>query len=139
MPGQGIPPHVDTHSPFEELFISLSLKSGVSMNFRTPEGLQKDVYLPPRCLIVFTGEARYNYLHSIATRKLDKVDGLLKFRHRRISLTFRKLKHDGGPCRCRFPKLCDSQSKQVAAEIVNKVGGDDSEEAKIAPENFAAE
>ncbi len=38
MPGQGIPPHVDTHSPFEEIFVSLSLKSGVSMNFRTPEG-----------------------------------------------------------------------------------------------------
>lgn len=39
-PGQGIPPHVDTHSPFKEVFVSLSLKSGVSMNFRTPEGLQ---------------------------------------------------------------------------------------------------
>ncbi len=40
MPGQGIPPHVDTHSPFEEIFVSLSLKSGVSMNFRTAEGAQ---------------------------------------------------------------------------------------------------
>jgi alkylated DNA repair dioxygenase AlkB len=38
MPGQGIPPHVDTHSPFEEVFVSLSLMSGVSMNFRTPSG-----------------------------------------------------------------------------------------------------
>jgi alkylated DNA repair protein alkB family protein 8 len=34
MPGQGIPPHVDTHSPFEEVFCSLSLKSGVTMNFK---------------------------------------------------------------------------------------------------------
>jgi alkylated DNA repair dioxygenase AlkB len=40
MPGQGIPPHVDTHSPFEEIFVSLSLMSGVSMNFRTAEGAQ---------------------------------------------------------------------------------------------------
>ena len=109
-PGQGIPPHVDTHSPFEEIFVSLSLKSGVSMNFRTPEGVQKDVYLMPRSLLLFSGEARYNYLHSISTRKLDKVDGLLRFRHRRLSLTFRKLKTDGGPCTCRFPKLCDSQN-----------------------------
>lgn len=38
-PGQGIPPHVDTHSPFEEIFVCLSLKSGVSMNFRSPDGL----------------------------------------------------------------------------------------------------
>ena len=80
------------------------------MNFRTPDGVQKDLYLVPRSLLLFSGEARYNYLHSIATRKLDKLDGLLKFRHRRISLTFRKLKFDG-PCACRFPKLCDSQSK----------------------------
>ena len=76
------------------------------MNFRTPEGQQKDVYLRPRGLVLFSGEARYNYLHSIATRKLDSVDGLLKFRHRRVSLTFRKVKQD--PCNCRFPKLCDS-------------------------------
>lgn len=94
--------------------MSLSLKSGVSMNFRTAEGAQSDVYLLPRQLVLFSGEARYNYLHSIATRKLDKVDGLLKFRHRRISLTFRKLRMGGGPCTCRFPKLCDSQSKLVA-------------------------
>jgi alkylated DNA repair protein alkB family protein 8 len=108
MPGQGIPPHVDTHSPFEEIFVSLSLKSGVSMNFRTPEGVQKDLYLLPRQLVLFSGEARYNYLHSIATRKLDKIDSTLKFRHRRISLTYRKLNLQNKPCTCRFPKLCDS-------------------------------
>lgn len=38
LPGQGIPPHVDTHSPFQEIFASLSLKSGVTMHFKTPEG-----------------------------------------------------------------------------------------------------
>jgi len=37
LPGQGIPPHVDTHSPFEEVFASLGLKSGVTMHFKTPE------------------------------------------------------------------------------------------------------
>ena len=95
------------------------------------------MYLLPRQLVLFSGEARYNYLHSIATRKLDKVDGLLRFRHRRISLTFRKLKTDGGPCTCRYPKLCDSQNKQVADEQ-NKIAGDDSEEAKISPDNLSA-
>ena len=38
MPGQGIPPHVDTHSPFEEIFASLSLKSGVTMTLKNPDG-----------------------------------------------------------------------------------------------------
>mmetsp|Transcript_48240 Transcript_48240/g.35421 ORF Transcript_48240/g.35421 Transcript_48240/m.35421 type:complete len:115 (-) Transcript_48240:798-1142(-) len=112
MPGQGIPPHVDTHSPFQEIFASLSLKSGVTMHFRTLDNDLKDLYLEPRSLLIFSGEARYNWLHSISQRKIDKVDGLLRFRHRRISLTFRKIKFD--PCRCRYPQLCDSQSKSVA-------------------------
>ena len=73
MPGQGIPPHVDTHSPFEEVFASLSLKSGVTMHFKTPEGLTKDLYLIPRSLVIFSGEVRFNWLHSISLRKIDKV------------------------------------------------------------------
>jgi len=73
MPGQGIPPHVDTHSPFEEVFAALSLKSGATMHFKTPEGQTKDLYLKPRSLIVFSGEVRFNWLHSIALRKIDKV------------------------------------------------------------------
>jgi len=107
-PGQGIPPHVDTHSPFQEVLASLSLKSGATMHFKNPEGVTKDIYLKPRSLALFTGESRYNWLHSISQRKIDKVDGLLRFRHRRVSLTFRKIKTT--PCSCRFPKLCDSQN-----------------------------
>lgn len=59
---------------------------------------------------------------------------MLKFRHRRISLTFRKIKKD--PCRCDWPQLCDSQNKSVAA-LENKLGGE-SEEAKIDPQNLQA-
>lgn len=55
MPGQGIPPHVDTHSPFEEVFITLSLNSGATMHFKTPEGETRDLYLQPRSLVVFSG------------------------------------------------------------------------------------
>ena len=36
MPGQGIPPHVDSHSPFQEVFAALSLKSGSTMHFKDP-------------------------------------------------------------------------------------------------------
>ena len=76
--------------------------------------------------MVFSGEARYNWLHSIALRKVDKVDGLLKFRHRRISITFRKVKTD--KCECKFPQLCDSQNKSSIVEE-NMLGGE-GEEAK---------
>ena len=106
MPGQGIPPHVDTHSPFQEILASIGLKSGVTMHFRNPEGVTTDLYLEPRSLVVMSGEARYNWLHSIAMRKIDRLDGLLKFRHRRVSLTFRKLKTT--QCTCKWSSLCDS-------------------------------
>ena len=111
MPGQGIPPHVDAHSPFEEIFVVLSIRTGLSMNFKDNANVAGDVYLRPRTLVLFTGEARYDYLHAIATRKVDKVNGLLKFRDRRLSLTLRKIKRD--PCKCRYPRLCDSQNKDL--------------------------
>ena len=43
------------------------------MHFKTPLDEHKDLYLQPRSLIVFTGEVRFNWLHSIAERKIDKV------------------------------------------------------------------
>jgi alkylated DNA repair protein alkB family protein 8 len=126
MPGQGIPPHVDTHSPFEEVFAALSLKSGVTMHFKTAEGLTKDIYIKPRTLVVFSGEARYNWLHSISLRKIDQLKDIgLKFRHRRISLTFRKVAKNKA-CVCKWEKLCDSQNKTVAA-VENLLGGEDGE------------
>jgi len=29
----GIPPHIDVHKPFKEIFVSLSLSSGCAMTF----------------------------------------------------------------------------------------------------------
>jgi alkylated DNA repair protein alkB homolog 8 len=59
---------------------------------------------------------------------------LLRFRHRRVSLTFRKVKQD--PCRCDYPLLCDSQNKSVAVQE-NQLSGNDSE-AKIESHNLEA-
>lgn len=104
------------------------------MHFKDPQGKVLDLYLKPNSLMVFSGEARYNWLHSIAQRKVDKVEGLLKFRHRRVSLTFRKIKTD--PCRCSFPALCDSQNKSVAVKE-NQLASE-SEEAKVNPADMQA-
>ena len=84
--------------------------------------------------MIFSGEVRYNWLHSIAQRKVDKVDGLLKFRHRRVSLTFRKLRNE--PCRCDYPLLCDSQNKSVAVSE-NQLSGS-GKEAIIDSQNMSA-
>jgi alkylated DNA repair dioxygenase AlkB len=83
-PGDGIPPHIDTHSPFEDMFCSLSLNSGAVMTFIL-KNEQQHVYLKPRSLAIFTREARFCWEHMIAQRKLDKVEDNIIFRKRRYS------------------------------------------------------
>ena len=136
VPGQGIPPHIDTHSPFEEVFCSISLNSEATMTFKNPEGEVRHISLKPRSLMVFSGEGRYNWLHSIPTRKFDKVNGLIKSRRRRISLTYRKLRKDP-VCACKWPRMCDSQNKQVAVEENMLVG--EGEEVKLDPNHTSTD
>ncbi|XP_033742555.1 alkylated DNA repair protein alkB homolog 8-like [Pecten maximus] len=95
-PGQGIPPHVDTPSAFEDGIMSLSLGSQVLMDFRHPTGKHLSVLLPAQSLLIMTGESRYVWSHGITPRKSDIVhtpDGRLTLVHRgtRISYTFRKI------------------------------------------------
>ena len=128
IPGQGIPPHIDTHSPFEEVFMAISLNSEATMTFKSPEGEFRHISLKPNSLMIFSGEGRYNWLHSIPTRKFDKVNGLIKSRRRRISLTYRKLRANP-VCACKWPRMCDTQNKEVAVDENKLVG--EGEEAKF--------
>ncbi|XP_052003424.1 alkylated DNA repair protein alkB homolog 8-like isoform X1 [Xyrauchen texanus] len=121
--GQGIPPHVDTHSAFEDTILSLSLGAKTVMDFRHPDGRSVAVVLPERSLLVMKGESRYMWTHGITPRKFDVVpvseaggSGVmtsdlsnltLSRRETRTSLTFRKIRHT--PCNCDFPSVCDSQ------------------------------
>ncbi|XP_040903307.1 alkylated DNA repair protein alkB homolog 8 [Toxotes jaculatrix] len=124
--GQGIPPHVDTHSAFEDTILSLSLGSKTVMEFRHPDGRLVSVVLPGRSLLVMKGESRYLWTHGITPRKFDMVPTCdpqshvgtasdhgtnsnltLSKRGTRTSFTFRKIRHE--PCRCAFPSTCDSQ------------------------------
>ncbi|XP_078513159.1 tRNA (carboxymethyluridine(34)-5-O)-methyltransferase ALKBH8 isoform X2 [Lissotriton helveticus] len=122
-PGQGIPPHIDTHSAFEDGLISLSLGAQIVMEFKHPDGRSVAVLLPRRSLLVMTGESRYLWTHGITPRKFDVVqasEGLnigaiavdagditLNKRGTRTSFTFRKVKTI--PCNCAYPSVCDSQ------------------------------
>lgn len=76
-PGDGIPPHIDAVAPFEEAFAAVSMLSGSVMNFRNPDGRQINCYLPPRSAMIFTGEGRFSWQHSIPCRKIDRVNGKL--------------------------------------------------------------
>ncbi|KAM3616192.1 uncharacterized protein V6R79_014098 [Siganus canaliculatus] len=124
--GQGIPPHVDTHSAFEDTIMSLSLGAQTVMEFRHPDGRLVSVVLPGRSLLVMKGESRYLWTHGITPRKFDMVPACnpqspvnmtpdlrihsnltLAKRGTRTSFTFRKIRHE--PCRCAFSSACDSQ------------------------------
>lgn len=113
-PGQGIPPHVDTHSAFLDPICSLSLGSAVVMEFRQPTTQSHvSVALPRRSMLVMSGESRYGWTHGITPRKFDIVQtptGLsVAKREVRLSFTFRWLQST--PCICSFPSLCDTAKK----------------------------
>ncbi|XP_070605830.1 tRNA (carboxymethyluridine(34)-5-O)-methyltransferase ALKBH8 isoform X2 [Erythrolamprus reginae] len=132
-PGQGIPPHIDTHSAFEDEIVSLSLGAEIVMDFKHPDGRTVAVLLPQRSLLVMSGESRYLWTHGITPRKFDLVQAsegenvgsisadirklTLSKRGKRISFTFRKIKRS--PCCCSFPSVCDSRHKEWAPSFHN--------------------
>jgi len=121
--GQGIPPHVDTHSAFEDEILSITLGHQVVMDFTSPQGRKVSLILPRRSALVMSGESRYLWTHGIVPRSHDiyyiqdsNIDNATKYhltsapRGLRISLTFRKILHQ--PCTCSFPEKCDSQLRK---------------------------
>ncbi|XP_030311266.1 alkylated DNA repair protein alkB homolog 8 isoform X1 [Calypte anna] len=126
-PGQGIPPHIDTHSAFEDEIISLSLGAEIVMDFKHPDGHTVAIMLPRCSLLVMAGESRYLWTHGITPRKYDVIqaselgqkvgtiiadvrDLTLNRRETRTSFTFRKVRRS--PCNCIYPSVCDSQKGQ---------------------------
>ncbi|CAN7056015.1 unnamed protein product [Brassica oleracea var. botrytis] len=118
--GVGLSPHIDTHSAFEDCIFSLSLAGPCIMEFRrysastwkvtststdeeekpdTSTCIKKALYLPPRSMLLLSGEARYAWNHYIPHHKIDKVkDKVIRRSPRRVSFTLRKVRNH--PCRC---------------------------------------
>ncbi|KAJ1476752.1 hypothetical protein T484DRAFT_1907362, partial [Baffinella frigidus] len=119
LPGQGIRAHVDTHSAFEEHLVSVSLLSSVVMELRPPAGATRHLDLPPSSALLFTGASRFQWTHGIPTRRHDRVDGEMRERSRRVSLTFRKVRRSR-VCTCAFPAQCDSQ--EAVIPVAHSVG-----------------
>ncbi|XP_065017155.1 alkylated DNA repair protein ALKBH8 homolog [Musa acuminata AAA Group] len=147
----GLSPHIDTHSAFDELIFSPSTAGPCIMEFRRyPEGTwchptasvneihedtpllssyitRKAIFLPPRSMILMSGEGRYAWHHYIPHRKVNnflQVDRVgekaIGRSSRRVSFTFRKVRK--GPCCCPYKQYCDSQlecrNQQVKQNIV---------------------
>ncbi|CAN8303739.1 unnamed protein product [Cochlearia groenlandica] len=128
--GVGLSPHIDTHSAFEDCIFSLSLAGPCIMEFRRYSAsawkvdstndedkssnsscIKKALYLPPRSMLLLSGEARYAWNHYIPHHKIDKVkDKVIRRSPRRVSFTFRKVRNH--PCRCKYPQYCDSQQQR---------------------------
>jgi alkylated DNA repair dioxygenase AlkB/SAM-dependent methyltransferase len=100
-PGEGIGSHVDTPSAFSDGLISISLNGGITMEFRQvgngdEASVKKLVYLPPRSLLLMSGDARYNWEHMIVSRMTDTHDNVVLPRQLRVSLTLRTVLSEDG-------------------------------------------
>jgi alkylated DNA repair dioxygenase AlkB len=92
VPGEGIKPHRD-RSYYENQICGVNLGSGCIMRFI--RGMNEeviDIEIPRRSVYVMQDDARKKWKHAIPPRKKDKVDGNVKHRERRVSITFRKVK-----------------------------------------------
>ncbi len=93
LPGQGISAHIDCEPCFKDTIVSMSLASSCVMYFtnKLDHTLKIPVLLEPRSIVVLTGQARYEWLHSITARRYDEWESNRLERGRRVSLTFRKV------------------------------------------------
>lgn len=90
LPGQGIASHTDCIPCFGETIASLSLGSSCRMDL-SKEAEKQSLILEATSLLVLSDSARYEWQHGIAGRKIDKHDGRIFYRTRRLSLTFRSV------------------------------------------------
>lgn len=124
-PGAGIPPHVDTHSAYDQLY-ALSLGGPVMMQFARNSGTGADddgekkevveVDLTPRSMMQMSGDSRLHWTHGIKKRKTDTLpDGTVRRRDDRWSITYRWVR-EPAVCDCGDAKLCDTAQRELGIE-----------------------
>lgn len=147
VPGSGIPHHVDTHSAFTDLIVSISLGSLVVMDFKSPvlsprhaspysnaqqhEASVHHVPLPARSLLCLSGRARYGFTHAITPRRTDNINHALHHRGVRVSMTFRQIRaiHTGAvrpTCHCAYTQLCDTAQDTSSTQQQNSTNSSSS-------------
>ncbi|KAJ5980477.1 hypothetical protein N7481_007775 [Penicillium waksmanii] len=112
-PGAGIPPHVDAHAPYDQLY-ALSLGAPAMMVFGQGEK-RIEVDLNPRSMMQMTGDSRLHWTHGIKKRKTDTLpDGTVRLRENRWSITYRWLRE--GDCECGNLTFCDTAQSRNGTE-----------------------
>jgi len=92
IPPLGIAPHRD-YPAFGPTISCVSLGSDIILDFVTADRAQRvPVFVPARSLWIITGAARSKWLHGIAPRLNDVINGERRKRTRRVSITFRTAK-----------------------------------------------
>ncbi|KQM76256.1 hypothetical protein ASE74_19580 [Pedobacter sp. Leaf216] len=92
VPGEGIKDHKD-RAYYENQICGVNLGSGCIMRFIRGNNLEViDVEIPRRSLYLMQDDARKKWSHGIPPRKKDQVNGAIKHRERRVSITYRKVK-----------------------------------------------
>ncbi len=89
LPGQGISAHIDSTAYMDHI-CCFTVGSPSTLVFSRDEET-KEVYPMPGSLYVMSGESRYDWKHSMPSRKSDVVDGKRIPRGTRISITFRSV------------------------------------------------
>lgn len=99
-PGEGISPHVDLPNRYQNGIIGLSLLSTTTMDF-TRGSDTISIILRPGDVYILEGEARYDWVHGIASRDRDVVmeNGVERtiMRGTRMSITVRRMV-EGADC-----------------------------------------
>ncbi|MFC1226214.1 alpha-ketoglutarate-dependent dioxygenase AlkB [Pedobacter sp. BG31] len=91
-PGEGIRPHKDRNY-YENQICGLNLASGYIMRFTKVKGGEVvDIEIPVRSLYIMQDDARKKWNHGIPPRKKDLINGVIRHRGRRLSITYRKVK-----------------------------------------------
>jgi alkylated DNA repair protein alkB family protein 8 len=89
LPGQGISAHIDDTNKFGSIIACITLNSGVQIDFLKSGNQPQKIYVGANSLYIMSGDARYLWKHSIASRQSDIIDDERHYRKKRISLTFR--------------------------------------------------
>jgi alkylated DNA repair dioxygenase AlkB len=121
VPGEGLKPHKD-RAYYENQICGVNLGSGCIMRFIRGKNEEIiDVEIPRRSVYVMQDDARKKWKHGIPPRKKDNIDGNIKHRERRVSITYRKVKpkkvHLINP-EGKVAKLLQEQFKVSAEQIV---------------------
>ncbi|WP_412468569.1 alpha-ketoglutarate-dependent dioxygenase AlkB [Pedobacter sp. KLB.chiD] len=91
-PGEGIRPHKDRNY-YENQICGINLASGCVMRFTRAKNQEVvDIELPERSLYIMQDDARKKWNHGIPPRKKDLINGTVRHRGRRVSITYRKVK-----------------------------------------------